>query len=124
MSYNTEQTEIQQNNEGLLNEYISVLAKKVNEQSLEVITFQARINLAIKEKEHLLGLVRKANADIEGLKNELLVERNRKPEQVEVIKEVEVKVADNEAIAKENYNLRKEIKQLESKIKNLKERTN
>ena len=124
MSYNTEQKEVQQNNEGLLNEYINVLAKKVNEQSLEVITFQAKINLAIKEKEHLLGLIQKANADIEGLKNELLVERNRKPEQVEIIKEVEVKVADDEAIAKENYNLRKEIKHLEAKIKSLKERTN
>ena len=114
----------QKNNENLVNEYINVLAKKMNDQALEVVTLQARINLAIKEKEQLLGSLSKANADIAGLKNELKIEREKPPQVTEVIKEVEIvkTVLQDESLLKENEILKKDISHLENKIRNLKEK--
>jgi chromosome segregation ATPase len=108
----------QSNNENLVNEYINLLAKKVNDLSIEAVTLQARINLAVKEKDQLLKIVEKKEKDIAGIEAELLKEREAKPKEVEVIKEVikEVPIHTDEALKRENELLKSEIQQLENKL--------
>jgi chromosome segregation ATPase len=108
----------QSNNENLVNEYINLLAKKVNDLSIEAVTLQARINLAVKEKDQLLKIVEQKEKDIAGIEAELLKEREAKPKEVEVIKEVikEVPIHTDEALKRENELLKSEIQQLENKL--------
>ena len=108
----------QSNNENLVNEYINLLAKKVNDLSIEAVTLQARINLAVKEKDQLLKIVEQKEKDIAGIEAELLKEREAKPKEVEVIKEVikEVPIHKDEALKRENELLKSEIQQLENKL--------
>lgn len=114
----------QNNNDALINEYINTLAKKYNDVALEVVTLQARNNLLSKEKEKLLKSLEAKDADIEGLKAEVIREREKPPviETKEVIKEVEVFGKPDDALVKENEILKKELFNLERKIKNLKHR--
>lgn len=112
----------QNNNDALINEYINTLAKKYNDVALEVVTLQARNNLLSKEKEKLLKSLEAKDEDIEGLKAEVIREREKDPVIKEVIKEVEVAGKADDALVKENEILKKELFNLERKIKNLKQR--
>jgi len=49
------------NNDNLINEYINVLAKKVNDLSLELIMAQTKLNLSTKENESLKEQVETLN---------------------------------------------------------------
>lgn len=49
------------NNDNLINEYINVLAKKVNDLSLELIMAQTKLNLLTKENESLREQVETLN---------------------------------------------------------------
>lgn len=112
----------QNNNDALINEYINTLAKKYNDVALEVVTLQARNNLLSKEKEKLLKSLEAKDEDIEGLKAEVIREREKDPVIKEVIKEVEVAGKADDTLVKENEILKKELFSLERKIKNLKQR--
>lgn len=114
----------QNSNENLVNEYINVLAKKLSDVSLEVVTIQAKANLANKEKEQLLKTIEKLNKDVDSLNAEVIREREKEPITKEVIKEVEVikeiPVEADSTLVKENEYLKKELISLEKKIKILK----
>lgn len=112
----------QNNNDALINEYINTLAKKYNDVALEVVTLQARNSLLSKEKEKLLKSLEAKNADVENLKAEVIREREKDPVIKEVIKEVEVAGKADDALVKENEILKKELFNLERKIKILKQR--
>jgi chromosome segregation ATPase len=114
----------QNSNENLVNEYINVLAKKLSDVSLEVVTIQAKANLANKEKEQLLKTIEKLNKDVDSLNAEVIREREKEPITKEVIKEVEVikeiPVEADSTLVKENEYLKRELISLEKKIKILK----
>ena len=114
----------QNSNENLVNEYINVLAKKLSDVSLEVVTIQAKANLANKEKEQLLKTIEKLNKDVDSLNAEVIREREKEPITKEVIKEVEVikeiPVEADSTLVKENEYLKRALISLEKKIKILK----
>ena len=118
---NTETT----NNDNLVNEYINVLVKKLNDVSLEVVTLQTRLNVLSREKEQLLAGHAERDQEIDDLKQKLIAEKNNVKE-VEVIKEVikEVEVPNevvlDDSVKKENTLLRREIQQADEKIRKLK----
>lgn len=49
------------NNDNLVNEYINVLAKKVNDLSLELVMTQTKLNLSTKENESLREQIENLN---------------------------------------------------------------
>lgn len=49
------------NNDNLVNEYINVLAKKVNDLSLELVMTQTKLNLSTKENESLRAQIENLN---------------------------------------------------------------
>lgn len=49
------------NNDTLVNEYINVLVKKVNDLSLELVMTQTKLNLSAKENEKLRGQIENLN---------------------------------------------------------------
>ena len=49
------------NNDNLVNEYINVLAKKVNDLSLELVMTQTKLNLSTKENESLKKQIENLN---------------------------------------------------------------
>lgn len=51
----------EENNDNLINEYINVLARKVNDLSLELVMAQTKLNLFAKENEILKGQVEGLN---------------------------------------------------------------
>ena len=111
-----------QNNEAMVNEYINVLLKKVNDTSLELVMAQTKANLAIREKEQALKTIETLKKDLEDSKAEVLREREKPPEIKEVIKEVSVEKEVNmdTALKKEVDFLKKELTQAEQKIQKLK----
>lgn len=111
-----------QNNENMVNEYINVLIKKVNDMSLELVMAQTKANLAAKEKEQALKTIETLKKDIEDSKAEVLRERDKPPVIKEVIKEVvvEKEVTNDEALKKEVEFLKKELTQAEKKLEKLK----
>lgn len=118
---NTETT----NNDNLVNEYINVLVKKLNDVSLEVVTLQTRLNVLSREKEQLLAGHAERDQEIDDLKQKLIAEKNNVKEVEvikEVIKEVEVpkEVIMDDSVKKENALLKREIQQADEKIKKLK----
>lgn len=50
-----------ENNDNLVNEYINVLAKKVNDLSLELVMTQTKLNLSTKENESLRAQIENLN---------------------------------------------------------------
>lgn len=110
-------------NENLINEYINVLNKRVNDLSQELLVAQAKLNLATKEQEGYLAQIETLKQDIEDSKEEVLRERS-KVKEVEVVKEVvkEVEVGGDEKLIKEIGLLKKELRQAENKIERLKGR--
>lgn len=118
---NTETT----NNDNLVNEYINVLAKKLNDVSLEVVSLQTRLNVLSREKEQLLAGHSERDQEIDNLKQKLIDEKNNVKEVEvikEVIKEVEVpkEIVMDDSVRKENSLLKREIQQADEKIKKLK----
>lgn len=113
---------MEQNNETMVNEYINVLIKKVNDMSLELVMAQTKANLAAKEKEQALKTIETLKKEIEDSKAEVLREREKPPEIKEVIKEVvvEKEVTNDEALKDEAKFLKKELIQAENKIEKLK----
>lgn len=111
-----------QNNEAMVNEYINVLLKKVNDTSLELVMAQTKVNLATKEREQALKTIETLQKDLEDSKAEVLREREKPPEIKEVIKEVvvEKEVNMDTALKKEVDFLKKELAQAERKIEKLK----
>ena len=106
----------------MVNEYINVLIKKVNDMSLELVMAQTKANLAAKEKEQALKTIETLKKEIEDSKAEVLREREKPPEIKEVIKEVvvEKEVTNDEALKDEAKFLKKELIQAENKIEKLK----
>jgi len=107
-----------QNNEAMVNEYINVLLKKVNDTSLELVMAQTKANLANKEKEQALKTIETLRKDLEDSKAEVLREREKPPEIKEVIVEKEVNM--DTALKKEVDFLKKELTQAEQKLQKLK----
>jgi len=127
----------QTNNDKLINEYINTLAKKYNDVTLEVVTLQARVNLAIRDKEEAYASITDLQEQIDYANSEidLLQNANKEVEVREVIKEIikEVPVEKiveiekegmpaDEALIRENEYLKKELNTLEKKLKKLKQR--
>jgi len=107
-----------QNNEAMVNEYINVLLKKVNDTSLELVMAQTKANLANKEKEQALKTIETLRKDLEDSKAEVLREREKPPEIKEVVVEKEVNM--DTALKKEVDFLKKELTQAEQKLQKLK----
>jgi len=107
-----------QNNEAMVNEYINVLLKKVNDTSLELLMAQTKANLANKEKEQALKTIETLRKDLEDSKAEVLREREKPPEIKEVVVEKEVNM--DTALKKEVDFLKKELTQAEQKLQKLK----
>jgi len=127
----------QTNNDKLINEYINTLAKKYNDVTLEVVTLQARVNLAIRDKEEAYASITDLQEQIDYANSEidLLQNANKEVEVREVIKEIikEVPVEKiveiekegmpaDEALIRENEYLKKELNTLEKKLKKLRQR--
>ena len=107
-----------QNNEAMVNEYINVLLKKVNDTSLELVMAQTKANLANKEKEQALKTIETLRKDLEDSKAEVLREREKPPEIKGVVVEKEVNM--DTALKKEVDFLKKELTQAEQKLQKLK----
>ena len=107
-----------QNNEAMVNEYINVLLKKVNDTTLELVMAQTKANLANKEKEQALKTIETLRKDLEDSKAEVLREREKPPEIKEVVVEKEVNM--DTALKKEVDFLKKELTQAEQKLQKLK----
>ena len=123
----------EQNNDALVNEYINVVIKRMNDVSLELVTSQAKNNLLAKEKEQLLKsiesnkeVIDNKQEEVNRLKIALDEEKNKEPvevvKEVEIIKEVEVNNDKlNQKLIKELQHAERQIEKLKSQIKEIRD---
>lgn len=117
-----------ESNDGLVAEYVEVLKAKMNDFVEEAVALKARLQYSEKISNdaqsrvvELQNEIGKREADLASVQEQLAEEKKKPAKEIEVIKEVEVKVSDDESLKAENEFLKKEIASLERKIKKLKE---